>query len=249
MMHEALARLEKDFNGSLEQLYETFSGYSFRSDMPCCIPHCFDQSEVDFLGSKPLRELSAAELSSFTSSLLLTCGETLDFKYFLPRVFELCVQGAFGWPDPEIVIGKLKYADWNLWPEHERQAVQAFLKAWWRHRLSVPSSMRAMIPLDDCLAALCCTQEDVTEYLEIWLENTERSAVEHLSAFVLEHLTSIWLGASFNAFARKSSSVFIKRWLQSERTIAYLERAFFEYSDSSIAEAISATHMMLSPSS
>ncbi len=245
-MSRALPELQKDFGHSLEQLYETFSGYAFRPDMPCCIPHCHEQAEIDLLGSKPLRELTAKELSEFAANLLLTCGETPDFKYFLPRVFEIAVVEGFVWPDLEIVIGKLKHADWNLWPEHERNAVQAFLNAWWRFRLL--SSKLVGVPLNDCLAALCCAHEDPTQYLEMWLQTSEISAVEHLTAFVLEHWTSIWLGKSLSAFVEKPSMVFIKRWLQSERTLEYLERGFFEHADSPIAADISFALSVLEPS-
>ena len=247
-MDKALVRLEKDFNDSLEQLYETFSSYSFRPEMPCCIPHCFDQSEIDFLGSKPLRKLTAKELSSFASSLMLTCGDTPDFKYFLPRIFELSAHGAFVWPDAEVVMRKLGYAEWSLWPEHEQQTVQAFLVSWWRYRLCLPDVSANMTPFESCFAALCCAEEDVTEYLQIWLETTELVAVEHLTEFFFAHGTTIWLGGTFNPFVEKSRAAIILRWLRSEATVAYLERAFFEYSDSDIAEAISVAHMTLSPS-
>jgi hypothetical protein len=247
-MSKTLPERFKDFTDSLEQLYETFSSYTFRPDMPCCIPHCFDQSEIEFLGSKPLCKLTAEELSSFTSSLMLTCGETPDLKYFLPRVFELAAQNAFVWPNPEIVLGKLSRAQWKDWPEDERKAVRAFLKAWWRYRLQLPDIGAGMTSFEDCLAALCCTHDDLTEYLQIWLETTELVAVEHLTAFYFAHGTTIWLGGTFNSFVEKSSVATIKRWLQSDATLSYLERAFFAHEDSSIAEAISMAHLTLSPS-
>ena len=95
------------FTAALEGLYRVFAPYPFRANMPCCIPHCFFQSEIDALDAKPLRLLESPKLSSFAFSLLLTCGEVEDFKHFLPRLFELTATTDLNSTDAEITIGKL----------------------------------------------------------------------------------------------------------------------------------------------
>ncbi len=139
------------FEAALEGLYRVFAPYPFRTNMPCCIPHCFEQSEIDALGAKLLRSLEPGELSSFVFSLLLTCGEVEDFKHFLPRLFELTAQNCAGFVTAEIVVGKLERGNWQTWPDLERLAVSDFLSSWWRLALELDDNTR-----DDCFAALCC---------------------------------------------------------------------------------------------
>ncbi|NQD39001.1 hypothetical protein HPT27_18450 [Permianibacter sp. IMCC34836] len=79
--------------------------------------------EVSTLLSKKLGELTADELSSYASGVLLTVGSIADFKYFLPRIIELSVSGGFDWPDPEVVFEKLKLASWQNWPVDEICAI------------------------------------------------------------------------------------------------------------------------------
>lgn len=93
---------------------------------PCCI----DKHDIDGLISTPLRAVTERQLSSYATSLFLTVGGLGDFKYFLPRIFEVSATDSSWWPDIEIVLGKLALAEWRMWPADEQRAVQAFLDAW-----------------------------------------------------------------------------------------------------------------------
>ena len=214
------------FAVALDGLYDTFGIYPFRADMPCCIPHCFDQSEIDALGAKPLRSLESDDLASFAFSLLLTCGEADDFKHFLPRLLELTATTGLGFVDPELSLGKLQRADWQTWPALERVTVRRYLTAWWR--LELESGQDS---LEDCFAALCCA-DNPRVYLDIWRDSSVTQHAVSLAQFVTRNLTMLLLQKNFGTWVGHNSSRIVKNFLLEPATRARLERAFFECDDS-----------------
>lgn len=77
---------------------------------PCCI----DTSGVDVLLTTPLRQLTGEQLWRYITGAFLTVGGDRDFRYLMPRIFELSAFDDLGEvPDTEIVLGKLKLANWQ----------------------------------------------------------------------------------------------------------------------------------------
>jgi hypothetical protein len=218
-LEETRVRLECD--SAIERLYEVFGAYRFRQSMPCCVPHCFDQAEIDALGMRPLRDLDPDELHRFARQLLLTCGETQDFKYFLPRLLELIVRTRPEFVDAQIIVGKLPTAAWHTWSSVERAAVNASLEAWWRLELH-----RDDITLEDCLAALCCSGNDPRAYLRFWRDLEPTRYAVMLARFVNRHLTTILAGRSFNVFVSAQSTRDIAAFLREPETRQRFESAF-----------------------
>jgi hypothetical protein len=99
---------------------------------PCCI----DTRGVDALLTMPLRQLSGDALWRYTTGAFLTVGGERDFRYLLPRIFEIASVDAGDSPGAEIVLGKLKRANWKTWPERERRAIEEFVNAWFDHVLA-----------------------------------------------------------------------------------------------------------------
>ena len=93
---------------------------------PCCI----DTRKVDVLLSNPLRELNGDQLWRYITGAYLTVGGDRDFRYLMPRIFELAAVGPFGVPDTEIVLGKLALARWESWKVTEKEAILEFIDAW-----------------------------------------------------------------------------------------------------------------------
>jgi hypothetical protein len=60
---------------------------------------------------------------------MTTWGTITDFKYLLPRLFELQAQKPF--IDTEILFGKLQYAYWNQWSMQEQEAIRLFFVSYW----------------------------------------------------------------------------------------------------------------------
>ena len=226
---------------AVERLYDVFAAYRFRANMPCCIPHCFEQTEIDVLGEKPLRALEADDLNGFVGSLLLTCGETPDFKYFLPRLFELTAFQRMGFINAGIVIGKLHHAEWLTWPDLERVAVHDFLMAWWQLELETDGAT-----LTDCLAALCNIDLDPCVYLRVWRDLKPIRYAVSLARFINENLTMILIGRSFNSFVDKAATRAIEVFLHEPETRARIEEAFFQTKNESDLEMLSLVEQLLS---
>jgi hypothetical protein len=228
---------EQNLQKSLENLYLVFRVYPFRTAMPCYIPHCFSKEDIEAL-DKPLVSLSEKDLSSFTWDLLLTCGETEDFKHFLPRLFELSQNPRDHFCDTEIVVGKLARADFTSWPPHEREAVLEFLHDWWQVALEAPSGCYGNT-ISDLLTGLCCAGLDVKPFLAMWLNTSTLASAFQLTDFVMDNSAKLRLGKKFNAFLEQEHLPVINEWLFSDETLRYLEQAFFTYSENAEAAQIS----------
>jgi hypothetical protein len=155
-----------DFNAALERLYR-----EFRVPKPASIdacPCCLDSEDVCTLLARDLRSIAPHELSSYASSVFLTCGSAPDFRYFLPRIFEIAATDRDWWPSPEVAIGKLQRAEWQHWSSDERSAVRTFLMAWLdcEARLAATGPDTYDTPVDDLLCGIALAGEDLAPYLE-----------------------------------------------------------------------------------
>ena len=235
----ALETAQLECDAAIKRLYEVFGSYRFRADMPCCIPHCFDQSEIDALGEKPLRFLELKTLQRFAFKFLTTCGEVQDFKYFLPRLLELTANTRMGFVN-EILLGKLDYANWHTWQDFEQQAVNNFLWAWWHLELELDDSTP-----EDCLTALCSTGNDPISYLRAWrdLESTRHEVM--LARFVNQHATTILAGREFNGFVGIKATRSIQAFLREPETRSRLEHAFLECDNPEYRETLAFAEQLL----
>lgn len=227
--------VQQNFNSALENLYTVFAKYPFRANMPCCIPHCLDQAELDVLGKKPLPEITAQELRPFAAHLLTTCGEVNDLKFVLPRLFELTVQKQLEYPTCEAVFGKLAAANWLDWQTDEIEAVKMFLGSWWLLELDQAENIETVF------SALCCTQSDPRSFLMAWRDLQPAS----LANFVNQHLTMFALGKGFNAFIPKSVIPSILEFFQEPETRAAFEQAFYKETDTQQLQVLSWAEQVL----
>jgi hypothetical protein len=220
---------------AIENLYTIFVVYPFRPNMSCCIPHCFEQHEIDALGNKPLRQLSGQDLGSFTFSLLLTCGEVEDLKYFLPRLLELVSLHQTDWVDEALILEKLHRAEFANWSGSEQQAVHEFLEAWWWLEISSrPKTVQASF------AALCASGEGVLPYLHLWRSlETETSALA-LAEFILDTYTQVLIGKRFNSHMQKHTLPELLEFFRDPQTRTHLEKMYFlhQHDEISVAEQL-----------
>jgi hypothetical protein len=121
-----------DLASAIESLYEAFDAYPLEERIDSC-PHCeLDEAERR-LHVRPLRELTWADLGTYTFKAMTSFGDEDDFRHFLPRVLELYVLDHAGAPYSLFMFcGKLDYAAWTTWPAGEVAAVRRFIEAWKR---------------------------------------------------------------------------------------------------------------------
>ncbi|MGB7207477.1 MAG: hypothetical protein WBD27_02340 [Pyrinomonadaceae bacterium] len=113
---------------AIDDLYKAFAEVP-RPEMIQACPCCMTADEVDALLAKPLRDLTADELSSYASSALLTVGDVPDYLYFLPRILEISIFDDSWWPCIEVSGKKLEMADAASWPPERRTALSDFFYA------------------------------------------------------------------------------------------------------------------------
>jgi len=222
---------------AIRRLYEVFASYPARPDMPRC-EHCLPTEEVERLCSAPLTDLSDNNLHYYVWHAMLTVGDSIDFRHFLPRIFEvmLCADGSI---DAVTVVGKLLYADWRRWPGREQQAIGAFFDYWWEDLLSrYPASHTA----DSFLCAIAVAVDDIQHLLDSWHGNWQPPALRHLAE------TLNWCGPDLVAGGELSNPWWpqppvaanaFRDWLLSGPTKKKLESAFFRYAEEPFAKEIS----------
>lgn len=126
-------RICGQLSARIEKLYEVFP-----SEAPAVIegcPCCIDTRGTDILLTSPRRSLSGDQLWRYITGAYLTVGSDLDFRYLLPRIFELAATEPYEVPDAQIILGKLGRADWATWPSVEREALAQFFPAWFQYAM------------------------------------------------------------------------------------------------------------------
>jgi hypothetical protein len=157
---------------AIASVYQAFETYPKPKDFPAC-QCCLSDEEKKALLRRKLMELSADELSGYAADVFLTVGSVADFKYFFPRILDFSVNNKFGWPDPPVVLGKLRLAHWDEWPEGERAAVINLLREKFVRLLQDETTDGADI--DEWICALGRCLPDVTPYLEPLLEEVNEN--------------------------------------------------------------------------
>ena len=158
--------MQATLEAAVDGVYAAFAKWSRPTAIDHC-SHCVGPDEVErLLAAKPLREIPAETLRFYAVDVLSTAGSVADFRYYLPRILQIAVSDGFdGWPDHDVVIGKLVLAAWRGWPAQEQQAVSAFLHAWWRTTLSrFPADPGA----EELLGAIGRVEDDLGPYLRAW---------------------------------------------------------------------------------
>ncbi len=114
--------VDDPLSNAVNGVYDGFKAVRRPSKIDGC-RCCIEDKQVHVLLSKPLRDLSPDELTSYASSVFLTVGSEADFRYYLPRILEITVTDSGWWPDPEVVGHKLSLAAWSKWSVAERESI------------------------------------------------------------------------------------------------------------------------------
>jgi hypothetical protein len=209
--------IEPELRAAIDGLYDTFAGYrrpgSFRG-CACCWPGepaGRDDGQVVVVapgGDRPLRELTAEELADVAGSAPPPTDALAVVRHYLPRVLEVAVGDGFGWPDIEVVFGRLAHPPaldgqvWTEWPAPEQDAIRRFLHAFWVHRLATPDDDDAgevTHPVDDALCAIGRIDPDIAWYLQRWLRFDTPAAALHFHRFVIENAAPLRRGRLLDA--------------------------------------------------
>jgi hypothetical protein len=107
---------------SVERLYVAFADVPKPNDIDYC-PCCMNAEEINVLLSKCVNDLPCNVMSLYACNAIYTVGGPEDYHYLFPRLLELKAVDKEFWTDFEVILGKLKLAEWHLWPREQRDAV------------------------------------------------------------------------------------------------------------------------------
>jgi hypothetical protein len=174
---------------SIENLYNVFAKYA-AIDMTGS-PLYDDLSKWNKkILSKPLSELDEGDLSRFTGSAITTWGSAIDYKHFLPRIFELIAELKAPY-EIWIAFDKLLLAEWNNWPENEQKAIYEFMIALWEGIIN-DNSKKAEWVFKDYFSSIAHFYPNFIDLLDIWSESESEGAIKHLSNFLVDEQTKIF---------------------------------------------------------
>jgi hypothetical protein len=185
---------------AVENAYRVFARYDLRGGVTVCRCNvCVTPDMERQLNIVPLREMSALLLAEYTHSAHSWDGKTEnDFRYYLPRYFELIAAGD---PptniDEETCLQRLHEAGYlRHWGPTEAGAVDRFLVALLRERLATPFDIDAMgytgFGEDKAETALCMAAfagADLSPLLGAWHEAAWRD--DEVGRIAALHLANV----------------------------------------------------------
>ena len=111
---------------SIDSLYAAFGDVPKPKKIDAC-PCCVEDKNLCTLLTKPLRELTPDDLSSYASSAFLTAGDVPDYLYFLPRILDISATNGFWWPAPEVTGRAISNTVPRTWSPKHLTAIHDFL--------------------------------------------------------------------------------------------------------------------------
>jgi len=199
-----------ELRAAIDELYLAFGDVRKPGEIDVC-PCCMELAEVEVLLSKKLKELTPDELSKYGSKVFNTVGDIPDFLYFLPRLLEIVVTNPDWWPDPEVLLPKLKEAGFPDWPDRRSNAVRHFLDAAFYDVMMRASSEWEF---GGWICALGLLYDDVSPYLR---QLEMRPAL--FRAYYEENSECLPKGKLTNSFWDENSTAFrqVMQWFNSPK--------------------------------
>ena len=104
----------EELRDALGRLYAVFAVCRLSSPLRGC-PHCFTDSDLNYLQTTALQSLTHGDLALIASKLVTTLGEPDDIAYFLPRIMEALAEGAYIELEPLADrLAQIPASHWNL---------------------------------------------------------------------------------------------------------------------------------------
>lgn len=214
-----------DLPRAINSLYTAFAAVPRPRHIDGC-DCCIDQKGIPALLTKPLRELTPDELSSYASSVFLTVGSEADFRYFLPRILEVAVTQEGWWPDWEVIGRALSDGHWLEWAAQEKVAIIAVLDAAFAERCERKGRLGDGLDgsgLDSLLCCLSLASLDLAPYLARLAARPP--AVLALYSWHAKELTAGRLANEFWSDAPKGATQVVN-WFRSLEVASIISEAY-----------------------
>jgi len=196
------------------------------------------------LFSKPLKELTADDLSRFTGKAMTTWGDVDDYKHFLPRIFELT--GELDTPyEIWIAFEKLNYGNWNTWEESERNTIHEYMLELWGSLLNNDTEKAEWVFME-YFSSIANFYPNFSRLLEIWENNSSKASIKHLANLIFNERVKIFDKGVIDGFHKRNENIKeLVTWLLSAKTLLRLEQAFYDFEQEPFAGTISRAEKIL----
>lgn len=194
-------------------------------------------ADIALIQAKPLRMLTDEELRKYAFKAMTTWGDEKDFKYFVPRLFEIGAEELLyggGELQLEALFGKLDCACLKEWPVEEQEAVNDYLFCLWRDTLEHASDA------SEYLGCLVRTNVPLAPFLDYWLNDSGESGIRKLIDFGNEVLGTLTHHRTIKEpwwNDRPEQALEVSEWLWSESTVRRLEEHAIAHPENEYAEA------------
>ena len=224
--------MENDINNNIKILYEVFKSYTILGNLrerscDCCITN----SDIKFLMSKKLKDLSEQDLWYFMTSAITTFGNKNDYKHFLPRILELLYSNE-SLIDDFLTFEKLNYSNWKSWEEEEFKSIQNYFLALWVDALNNNSDGKYF----ESVFTLVLKYIPAEKVFSEWEKNFSIKRIKTILKYILYN-------HKFN-ISREKDELFNK-WLSSKEVLELLEKKYNKIEDVFLANEISITYTIL----
>ena len=228
----SFASREQALATAIGDLYSIFKKYTLRAMVGGC-PHCVYPEDNARIHSKPLHQLTAEDLESFSRKVLTTWGDEDDLRHFLPRLLELLLEPEFvDRVYPPIIAGKLRNGNWIHWPAREKEALHSFFHAYWQWHLG--NCQKDGSDIEEVICTIANAIDDLSPYIAMWQADEMAPSTSHLAEFIAKvsekYLKHGELPDAFWSDAKEQSTQ-ITEWLQSPTLERHVERLFFLHED------------------
>lgn len=154
---------------------------------------------------------------------MTTWGTERHFKYFLPRLLELAENNYLEFDFPEVLLSKLRHAQWQTWPTHEQDIIGRYLRAFWLNSINsngnFPTDERIRIVLGGLAEA--CTK--IADYLVLWGTSDTVNAAMHCAQFIHDYADEIMTTGTIVLWSKSSSqSSELVAWISSDQALRLL---------------------------
>jgi hypothetical protein len=180
------------------------------------------------LTAAPLRELTGEQLGPYSGWAITTVGTDIDYRHFLPRIFELAIEEPV-WLGtiPPVTASRLNMAGWRNWPDAQKVSVLHFFRsAFWASLEQHPEEGQ---PANPWLCALMLLGESASLTFEKWLSSVSINAKLQMASFILEERTHLRRRRDIHTAFWEDVGVAIRRdlaeHLMSKATVEFLQSA------------------------
>lgn len=203
----------------IEKAYRLFENYKISEIKNACTVCCLSEAEVNNLLNLSKSEIPLELLATYNDSAQAHEPEVEEFKYFLPRYFELIDKFEFPSHSLELSIRNLSCYDVNLWPIEEKKFLHEFLLQFFEKCINtypIPNNGSGLTPI---LIMLEKGGYGISQFLDLWEKNNSISGCLHYKVLMADDFNWLRKSKISNPFGSQNISNLLYEWSRKTKII------------------------------